>query len=412
MGTYYSKLLVMAAVAIFFTAIPEYFLMTSLNPPKGAPPTLWLIGLAVLSLPLVIGQLLRLNNLKSPLIVWCFGYAWVTVTWFFLSSQGDMAWQEVRWRVITIFQLLMFLMLFAQPNATRFARQALVVCVLVGVVLNIYELFHPMSFSQVLGRSAGLYVNPNQAGQALVMGMIFSVSVLTATLRAPFILLTGIGIFTTFSRSAILQWVIIVVSFMLMRKVRLREFVLPVSVSLLLVAVFLLPRWDQFLTILGSSGMINKNVEERLDWFTDPSGVNDDSRWYRAYLRKQAWDRTAEHPFLGSGTGSSREMETGAHNQYLMFMQDHGLLGAAILPLLVLAVTWGARGEVRNLAILFGCTVMIQGFFSHDLLNQSEPLVLFALMAVLSSTSRESEMKKTQAMTKAEIGRPRVFAKV
>jgi O-antigen ligase len=101
----------------------------------------------------------------------------------------------------------------------------------------------------------------------------------------------------------------------------------------------------------------------------------------------------------------------GAHNQYLMFMQDHGLLGAAILPLLVLAVTWGARGEVRNLAIIFGGTVILQGFMSHDILNQLELLMLFALMAVMSSASRESEMKKTQAMITAETDRPRGFAK-
>ncbi len=409
-GTHYSKLLVITAVALFFTGVSDYINFPTMNHSQSAP-MFWLIGLGVLSLPLAIWQWLRLNTLKSPLIVWCFGYALVTVTWFFVSSEPDMAWQEVRWRVLTIFELLMFLVLFAQPNAARLARQALVVCVLVGVVLNIYELFVPMSFSQVLGRSAGLYMNPNQAGQALVMGLIFSLSVLSTRLQAPFILLTGIGIFTTFSRSAILQWVIVVVSWMLMRRVRLRDFFLPVAVSLLLVAFLLLPRWDQFLTTLSSSGVINKDVEERLDWFTDPSGVDDYSSWERAYLTRQAWDKTAEHPILGSGTGFSRKMAIGTHNQYLRFMQEHGLLGAAILPLLVLAVTWGARGEARGLAILFGCTVMLQGFFSHDLLNQSEVLMLFALMAVMSLTSRESEIKNRQAMATPEVSRPRGFAK-
>jgi O-antigen ligase len=100
-----------------------------------------------------------------------------------------------------------------------------------------------------------------------------------------------------------------------------------------------------------------------------------------------------------------------AHNQYLMFMQDHGLLGAAILPLLVLAMTWGVRGEARKLAILFACIVMLQSFASHNIMNQGEVLMLFALMAAISSTSRESEMKKAQAMTTAEAGGPRIFAK-
>lgn len=408
--TYYRYVLVVAAVAIFYTNVPVYINMTATSAADSAP-MFWVIGLGVLSLPLVLGQLLRSSTLKSPLIVWCFGYAWVTAAWFLLSSQSDVAWQEVRWRVFAIIELSMFLILFAHPNATRLARQALVVGVLVGIALNIYDLFIPMSFSKFIGRSAGLYLNPNQAGQALVLGMIFSVSVLTAWFRAPFILLTGVGVILTFSRGAILQYVIAVMGLMLMGKVNLKDLILPAFLSLLIVVVVLVPRWDQFLTTLESSGVINKNVVERLDWFMDPTGVSDDSSWERAYLATQAWEKTAEHPFLGSGTGSSRETAMGAHNQYLMFMQDHGLLGAAILPLLVLAVTWGVRGEARSLAILFGCIMMLQSFISHDILNQSEVLMLFALMAAMSSTSRESEMKKTQAMTTADVGRLRIFSK-
>ena len=43
---------------------------------------------------------------------------------------------------------------------------------------------------------------------------------------------------------------------------------------------------------------------------------------------------------------------------------------------------------------------MVQSFISHDLLNQSEALMLFTLMAGM----RENGMKKTQAMTTAEVG--------
>lgn len=402
-GTYYSKLLVMTAVAIFFTSVPNYINSIATNSNDSAP-MFWIIGFCLLSFPLLLTQGLRSGILKSPLTLWCFGYVWIAMAGFLLSSQSDMAWQEVRWRFLAIVELIMFMALFANVELARLAKQTLVAAVLFGAAVNIYEVFVPLSTSQVLGRSAGLYMNPNQAGQALVLGMIFSVSVLPAWLRTPFILLTGIGIFPTFSRGAILQWVLAVIGLMLVGRINLKDILLPVSLCLLLVAVVLVPRWDQFLTTLDSSGVINKNVEERLDWFTDPSGVDDYSSWERAYLAKQAWDKTAEHPFLGSGTGSSREVAIGAHNQYLMFMQDHGLLGVAILPLLVLAVTWGVRGKARDLAILFGCIVMVQSFISHDLLNQSEVLMLFALMAVMSSTSRESETKKTQAMTTAEVG--------
>lgn len=406
--SWYHNILIGVSVAFFYTDVPHY--IHSISAPfdrAGTAPKLWLIGLCLLSLPLLIRHVLRANILQSPLMIWCFGFLWITMTGFFLSSQPDMAWQEVRWRVLTVIQLLLFFFLFSNNHATRMARQAIVGGVLVGVALNIYELFVPLSFSSVIGRSAGLYINPNTAGEALLMGMVCSISVLPSRFRAPFILLTGIGIFTTLSRGGILGWVIAVTGFMLLGKVSLKNLLLSVSMSLLVVVLVLLPRWDQFLTSLESRGVINKDVVERLAWFTDPTGVSDYSSWERAYLAKQAWDKIADHPFLGSGTGSSDESAIGVHNQYLSFMQDHGLLGAAILPLLILAVTWGVQGEARGVAMVFGCTAIVLSFFTHTLLAQSYSLMLFALTAAMAYSSREGENKKMQAEMIGKVGAPK-----
>lgn len=400
--TYYRYLLAIASVAIFYTNVPDYVNMITNN--KDSAPMFWVIGFCLLSLPLLIEQMMRSDILKSPLIIWCFGFAWLTAAWFFLSSQSDIAWQEVRWRVLTISQLLMFLVLFAHPDAARSARQAVVAGVLFGVALNIYELFVPLSFSRVLGRSAGLYLDPNITAEALVIGMILSATVLPAWCRGPFILLTGIGVFTTLSRGGMLAWAIAVMGFLLVGRVRLKDLLQSVSIGLLLVLVVLLPRWDQLLTTLERTGAINKNMEERLAWITDPSGVSDYSSWERKYLAKQAWEKIADHPFLGSGTGSAREEVVGAHNQYLSLMQDHGLLGAAIVPLLVLAVTWGARGESRGIAMVFGCIVMVLSFFTHTFMYRANSLMLLALMAAMVSISRESEIQRTQAITTRVVG--------
>ena len=61
-------------------------------------------------------------------------------------------------------------MIFQESSAIKLARKTLVVAVLFAVALNVYELFVPMAFSNVMGRSAGLYINPNIAGEALVLG--------------------------------------------------------------------------------------------------------------------------------------------------------------------------------------------------------------------------------------------------
>jgi hypothetical protein len=125
---------------------------------------------------------------------------------------------------------------------------------------------------------------------------------------------------------------------MAIRRVRFRDLCLAALSLLWCATLILIPRWDEIASTLERNGSINKNVEERLAWLTDPSGVSDASSWSRIYVAKRAWDRIEESPFWGSGTGSSFEAELAPHNQSLAFMQDHGVLGVLILPLLLLAV--------------------------------------------------------------------------
>lgn len=405
---YYRNILVVLSVAVFFTGVPNYVYIVH----KIVEPLHWVIGFGVLSLPLLIKQLTRTDLLKSPVILWCFGYAWLTLLSFFQSSQSEDVWQEVRWRCLTISSLLMFLAIYANPDSTKLVRRMLVGGVLFGVALNIYELFVPRSFSSVIGRSAGLYGDPNTAGAALVLGMIFSVTALSPRYHVPFILLTGIGVFLTFSRGAILIWLLAVTSLILMGKVRFKDLLLTSSVSLLLIVLILLPRWDEFLMTLERDGVLNKNVMERMAWFADPTGVSDDSSWERKYVAKRAWEKVAERPFLGNGTGSFRNAYVLPHNQYLTFMQDHGLIGAVILPLLGLAVTWGMRGENRRLAIVFNGTLLLWGFFSHTILNEPHTLLLLALMAAMTLTSREDQVRRTLAMATVEVDAPRAAVRM
>jgi O-antigen ligase len=301
---------------------------------------------------------------------------------------------EVRNRFSAVMQILSFLAVFWVPSAQRLARKTLVATVLFGVVLNIYELFFPMSFSHVLGRSAGLYMNPTLTGEALVLGMILGVTALEPRYRASFILIAAIGVFVTFSRAGILACVIAVAGLTLTGSVSLKNLFTSALLAVLLTVVVLLPRWDKLLTTWERTGVLNGNVEERLAWLTDPSGVTDNSSWERKYLARQAWDKIADRPFLGSGTGTSVQASIQPHNQYLAFMLDHGLIGALVLPLLVLAATWGAEGTNRGVAVIFGCTVMVFSLFTHTILNTSYSLILFALMAAMAARNDHDETEE------------------
>ena len=82
-----------------------------------------------------------------------------------------------------------------------------------------------------------------------------------------------------------------------------------------------------------------------------------------------AWNEISKRPFFGKGTGTSYESYTGTHNQYLALMLDHGLIGALIVPLLVFAATWGALGKTKQIAIIFGCAILVFSLFSHNILT-------------------------------------------
>lgn len=377
---FFASVVTIISVAVFFTNIPNY----TYGQHGLMVPYLWVSMFAVISLPLLIRVVSKSNVLGSTVISWCFLYILLTILWFIPSSQNDVAWQEVRSRALTVIELMMFLMVFASEGMNWLARQVLVVGVLVGVGLNIYELFVPLSFSPIIGRSAGMYVNPTTSSFALVGGMIFAVTVLPRWARGVFILIVGIGVVSTFSRGGIIGWCVASASFVLTKQITSKDVVHAALTGILIIGMLVMTRGEEFLDTLNRTGVINANVEERLSWLTDPSGVQDQSSWARAYVAKRLWDKWAEQPFFGSGTGAAyAAFEIPPHNQYLVFMVDHGLIGIMVFPLLILSVIYEARGEFRLLVMLFGGIQAVNGFMSHTLLTEPQTLLLFALAATL-----------------------------
>ncbi len=98
---YYHKALIVMAIAVFHSNVALYAYTNQLFSVIEAPRD-WVLFFCLLSLPVLLSQITPWNTYKSPVVVWSFGYAWVTVLGFLLSSQSEMAWQEVRRRFQTI----------------------------------------------------------------------------------------------------------------------------------------------------------------------------------------------------------------------------------------------------------------------------------------------------------------------
>jgi hypothetical protein len=376
--TLYRWALAILVVGVFFTNLPNFVAVNV----GGLVPYQWVLAFAALAAPVVVRQLATVDIARSPIVAWAAFYVWVTIVWFIASSQSEIGWQEIRWRIMTVLQLGMFVILLTDHHVKEKIRHLLVWGVLLGVALNVYEVFVPLSFSTILGRSAGLYMNATTSAFALVGGMILAATVLPSAYRGVFVLVVGVGVVCTFSRGGIIAWGVAAAGFLVMKELDARGFVRGLLVGVVVLAGLLVPRWDALLTTLDQAGVVNANVEERLLWLTDPSGVQDQSSWSRGYVAQRLWDRWAEHPFLGNGTGAAfSAFEIPPHNQYLVFMVDHGMVGCVLFPALILLVMFGHGGARNAPAILFGCSQAFAGLVSHTLLNEPQTLLLFALAA-------------------------------
>src|SRR5262249_45083271 len=383
---YYPRVLAIYSILVFFTGLSGYlFLAEKLS----APPLYWIIALVVAALPICLSPHSLLTILRSPLALWGFGFLMISGIWLlFDATPSDIVWQEFRTRVLSVVFVVTLLVIFSKKDAQAWARRATFVAVLVGVGLNVYELFNPTAFSSVTGRSAGFYVNPTQSAVALTVGLIISLKEVKPRFQLLFVLLTGLGVFLTFSRAGIVGCGIVLLLLLKAKQINLRRSASAALVGLIVAMVMVGWEWDSLTTKLADLNVLNSNVLNRISFFTD-ARAEDFSADERKQVAARAWEMFSESPIVGHGVGASLDWnyEQSSHNEYLNMMVDHGVFGTFILPLLVLAVVWQSSGEFKPISIVFAVYILFIGFFSHNILSERHFLIAFALVATMTKAS-------------------------
>ncbi|WP_447987243.1 O-antigen ligase family protein [Nitrospira sp. Nam74] len=403
----YQRLLAVLAIALFFSNASHFLFY------KGwdvlGPPKIWVIGFVVLTVPL-FHHILSWDLRRSPILLWCVCYVAVSLVWFFTASDSEMAWQELRLRAQSVLLLISLLLVFSDAGAILWARRTIALLVVVGVFLNVFEVFVPTVLNYSIGRSAGLYINPNSAALALVVGMALSLTALRPSYRGPFVVLVLLGVLTTISRQGTLALCVTVGLGLFWKAIDVRQIAVACALALLLVLGVLLPRLDALISYLESVGL-SRFVEERVGWVMDPTleeSPYEDNTHSRMDAAAEAWDKFSQTPFWGQGVGTHLAMAggneenivaVGSHNMYLTYMVDHGILGVLVFPLSVLAAVWRARGNVKGTSTAFAASLLILGFFSHNILMDTVALPLFALMASMTALSRDSSGEQGKSVT-------------
>jgi hypothetical protein len=272
--------------------------------------------------------------------------------------------------------MLACVIVFDHPRVLDVVKVAVAAATILGVTLNLLDLFHPGTFSPVngSGRAAGLYVDANCSGMALVLGCVVSLSAIPRRGRELFLLLTSAGVIATFSREAILAFAIVVTGAALARAISLQWLVVAV------VGVVALFSALELGNSLRESPVWNEQHFARLHFTT-----TDESAIERFELARETLDQFETAPLFGHGYGTDQYWGNRApsHNYFLTMLANYGVVGIFVIPALVLSVrrkSWDSN--------VFGLVFLVWSFFLHLVLVLPFALIAIAIEAASSAQPR------------------------
>ncbi len=207
-------------VALFATCLDNYaYLAWSAPAPINAVEAFALAALVVLALE----PRRPLSLWRSPVAAWLGFYFLLTSLWaLWMRSSRPLVEQALYDRYRSMGFLASFLILFTVGPRRLFARAMAGACAFTAAV-NVAEMFGLVRFAgsddlgRIAGRAGGLFINPNGAGQAIVLGLAVVLPRLERRWRAPLLLVGALGVAATFSRGCELSLGILI-AWLLWRK--------------------------------------------------------------------------------------------------------------------------------------------------------------------------------------------------
>jgi O-antigen ligase len=303
--------------------------------------------------------------------------------WFVWTPQTPDTYQILRTRIVGSVFLLTAVLLFRDPAVVTSARWAVLASVLSGVVLNFYDIVHPGTFSSVLGRSAGIYINPNISGASLLAGYIITVGLLVPRMRAYFTLVVLLGVVMTLSRGALICALAVLAVFALTKTVSpYRLGVVIVFAALIVASSLALSRGREAMTEFVEASQFQLT---RLGLSSDRQAPGDElATSLRREVAERSWSTFLEHPLIGTGTGSTGDT---THNMYLMLGAENGILGLLLFPLLGLVLIVSEKRNGLEPPWAFLVFLILWGVFSHNVLEDFGFLLCLALAPMIPPTA-------------------------
>jgi len=270
---------------------------------------------------------------------------------------------------------------------TMFVLMAVVPC---AVIIDFSNpgLLYPVDLTgAVLGRAAAMFINPNLAGEAILHIIVLGFAVLDRRYRMPLFLLAGVAILTTFSRAAIIAWVVLLGLF-IYKKTLPKSAAISLTIAIGILLVFV-GSFESYISSREDFEDAATNILSRLNFFSSFT-FDDDSSEERAGVIQAGWELFLQNPLFGSGAGATHfwRHRGSTHNQLLLLAAEYGVMGILLwgwtLIMLCKSSFFSDRGLRYAMAFLFAFMSM----FTHQMFDAASYwLVTFALVCAMPGSA-------------------------
>ena len=261
------------------------------------------------------------------------------------------------------------------------------VCAIIASATLVFDFMVPefmypwTTESTVPGRAASFFINANKAAEAVILTSLLAMPVLNRRTAPWLILLAGLGIFATFSRSGMLAWFVLVAVYAGSGLLGRTQLLLAGALPLLLIPA------SSLLILLGEQQGLDQNsiadITNRLA-FLGTGDVADDSAQSREQVMLEGVRLFFSQPVFGAGAGATHvwEFPVAPHNQLVAMAAEYGLLGIGLWLWLVVLIATGGYFDRRWLQWVGVFYVCLFSMMSHTMLDYPYWLLSIQLMAM------------------------------
>jgi O-antigen ligase len=245
------------------------------------------------------------------------------------------------------------------------------------------DVIRPATFSILADRAAGFARNPNTAGFLLV-SLCCSLIVFDRVrgIDLAVLAVTALGVIATLSRGGTILLAFVVCCYVpCVVKDALRRGARVIVMRLMALVVL----------VAATYGAINQLISQRM--FSGPGSRVEmllgkeqvvGPRENRVQILEEGWELVHESPWLGYGSGFTMYLPEGPHNIYVSRWLDNGFPGVLSYLWLLAAASllfWRRRYPP---GLVFIGVVVLEGFFSHNLLDERAFLLTLGMLLTRS----------------------------